>query len=326
MQFNCLIVTDGGEPRAHLATLDRSALPQGNVLVRIKHSTINYKDALAVTGAGPVAKISPLVPGIDFAGTVVESSHPGHLVGSSVVLNGWGVGEKHWGGFSELASVDGDWLTPLPARMSPFMAMSLGTAGYTAMLCVMKLREFGVGPEDGPVLVTGAAGGVGGVAIQILKARGYRVVASTRRLEETDYLTGLGASEIVDAKELAEPGKPLGKERWAAAVDCLGGQTLANICAGLRYGGVVAACGLAESMKLPATVAPFILRGITLAGIDSVYAPQPVRTAAWEALAREIDPIALSTMTRAVALQDVAEQSQLLMNGKNRGRIVVDIA
>lgn len=326
MLFNCLVVNDGSEPRARLSTIVPSDLPEGDVLVKVERSTINYKDALAVTGAGPVAKISPLVPGIDFVGTVVESTHPSHLVGSAVILNGWGVGEKHWGGFSELARVNGDWLTPLPAQMSPLVAMSLGTAGYTAMLCVLKLQELGIERDAGPVLVTGAAGGVGGVAIQILKARGYTVIASTRRVDEANYLHGLGADEIIDAKVLAAPGKPLAKEWWAAAVDCLGGQTLANICAGLRYGGVVAACGLAESMKLPATVAPFILRGVTLAGIDSVYAPQKARMAAWDALARDIDPMALSTMTRVIRLADVVDQSQLLLSGKSKGRIVVDIA
>jgi acrylyl-CoA reductase (NADPH) len=293
--------------------------------VRVAYSTVNYKDGLAVTGRSPVIRRFPMVPGIDLAGTVEESSHPSWKRGDRVLLNGWGIGEAHWGGFSQVARVDGGWLQAIPASMSERQAMAIGTAGYTAMLCVLALEKHGVSPADGEVLVTGASGGVGSIAIPLLAKRGYRVVASTGRTEEAAYLQSLGAGAVIPRAELSGPGKPLGKERWAGVVDAVGSQTLANACATTRYRGAVAACGLAGGMDFPVTVAPFILRGITLYGIDSVRAPRDERERAWARLATDLDAAKLDAVTREIALGDVFAASEEILAGRVRGRLVVDV-
>jgi acrylyl-CoA reductase (NADPH) len=325
--FNALLLTrpDGGAPRAEVTALDESQLPAGDVLVRVAHSTLNYKDGLAITGKAPVVRNYPMVPGIDFAGTVLESGDARYPPGAAVLLNGWGVGESHWGGLAQKARVKADWLTPLPAGMTTAQAMSIGTAGYTAMLCVMALQEHGAAPERGPVLVTGGNGGVGSIAIALLARLGFEVHASTGRLHEADHLKALGARELIDRATLSAPGKPLQKERWAAAVDCVGSHTLANVCAGIRYGGVVAACGLAQGMDFPATVAPFILRGVTLAGVDSVMAPAARRVAAWDRLARELSADLLARNTGTIGLADAPAMAARLLAGEVRGRVVVDV-
>ncbi|AEC20958.1 alcohol dehydrogenase [Pusillimonas sp. T7-7] len=321
------ILIDKKDDKQHteLTEVNESALPKGDVTVRVAYSTLNYKDALAITGKSPVVRSFPMVPGIDFAGTVTESSHPSYKEGDQVVLNGWGVGEKHWGGLAEYARVSGDWLVPLQAPFTPRQAMGIGTAGYTAMLCVMALEHNGVTPDKGQVLVTGAAGGVGSVAVAILSKLGYTVAAVTGRQQEADYLRGLGASEILDRAELSEPGKPLQKERWAGAVDVAGGQMLANVCASIQYGGAVAACGLAAGMGLPASVAPFILRGITLAGIDSVMRPQADRLQAWKRLSTDLDIAKLDDVTHELALHDVVQTAPRFLEGQVRGRIIVPV-
>ena len=311
---------------AHVTELEESALPAGDVLVRVERSTINYKDALAITGKAPVIRKFPMVPGIDGAGVVLESSSPAFRAGDRVLVNGFGVGEAHWGCLAGKARLDGNWLLPIPAAFDFTQAMAIGTAGYTAMLCVMALERNGVTPAKGEVLVTGAAGGVGSVAVALLSRLGYRVVASTGRAAEAPYLTGLGAAEVVDRAALAAPGKPLQKERWAGVVDSVGSVTLANACATTRYGGTVAACGLAGGMDFPATVAPFILRGVTLAGVDSVMAPMALRREAWERLARDLDPARLAAMTREVGLPDAIPMAAALLAGSVRGRLVVDVA
>lgn len=311
---------------AGIRALPDDALPEGEVLVRVEWSTLNYKDGLAITGKAPVVRKYPMVPGIDFAGTVEASQHPAWQPGDRVLLNGWGVGEGHWGGLAQKARVRGDWLLARPENLSARQCMAIGTAGYTAMLCVLALERHGVLADSGEVLVTGAAGGVGSVAIQLLARRGYRVVASTGRIEAAgEYLRGLGAAEVIDRAQFSAPGKPLGRERWAGAVDSVGSHTLANVCATTRYGGVVAACGLAGGMDLPATVAPFILRGVTLAGIDSVMAPLPLRQAAWTALAAEIDTDKLDDMTRVIPLAEAIPAAAELIAGQVRGRLVVDV-
>ncbi len=311
--------------RCSLKTLDDRALPEGDVTVAVAYSTINYKDGLAITGKSPVVRKFPLTPGIDLAGTVTESQHPLFKAGDTVVLNGWGVGESHSGGLAQQARLKGDWLIALPSAFSPRQAMAIGTAGYTAMLCVMALEKHGLRPEQGEVLVTGAGGGVGSVAIALLARLGYRVVASTGRLQEADYLRSLGATEVIDRAELSAPGKPLAKERWAGVVDTVGSHTLANACASTRYGGTVAACGLAQGMDLPASVAPFILRGVTLAGIDSVMAPRDLREAAWARLARDLDLAKLEAMTQEVGLADAIGLGAQILAGQVRGRVVVDV-
>ncbi|MFT3660251.1 MAG: MDR family oxidoreductase [Gordonia sp. (in: high G+C Gram-positive bacteria)] len=316
--------SDGGQT-VSVQQVDRARLPEGDVTVRVEASTVNYKDALAVTGTSPVVRSFPMVPGIDFAGVVEESSNPAWNPGDRVVLNGWGVGEKHWGGLAEYARVRGEWLVPLVPEFTAEQAMGIGTAGYTAMLCVLALEKHGVTPDDGEILVTGAAGGVGSVAIAVLHELGYHVVAVTGRESEADYLTGLGAERILPRADFAERGKPLAKEQWAGAVDVAGGQVLANVCAQMRYGGIVAACGLAAGMGLPATVAPFILRGVTLAGIDSVYRPAADRTEAWRRLGRDLDPAVLAPITGTVALDDVPALAAELLAGKVRGRVVVPL-
>jgi acrylyl-CoA reductase (NADPH) len=305
--------------------LDESALPGGDVTVRVAFSTLNYKDGLAITGRSPVVRHFPMVPGIDLVGTVEDSRHPAWTTGDAVILNGWGVGETHWGGLSQKARLKGDWLVALPSAFAPAQAMAIGTAGYTAMLCVLALERQGIQPGQGPVVVTGAAGGVGSVAVVLLARLGYSVVAVTGRPAEANYLKQLGAAEVLDRAEFASPGKPLGKERFAAAIDTVGSHTLANICAQIRYRGVVAACGLAGGMDLPATVAPFILRGVTLVGVDSVMCPLPERQIAWQCLARDLDPALLALMTREIGLSEAIPAAAELLDGRIRGRLVVDV-
>ena len=306
--------------------VDFAALSEGEVAVDVAWSTLNYKDALAITGAAPVVRSFPMVPGIDFAGTVQDSRHPDYRPGDRVVLNGWGVGERHWGGLATRAQVKGDWLVPLPDGLSMRQAMAIGTAGYTAMLCVMALEAQGLTPDQGEVVVTGASGGVGSVAIALLARKGFQVVAVTGRSSEADYLTGLGASSIVDRAELQGKMRPLDKERWAGAVDVAGGTVLANLLSMMRYRGVVSACGLAGGMDLPASVAPFILRGVRLIGIDSVMCPKAERIAAWQALARDLDPALLDAMTTEIAADAVIETAPRFLNGEVRGRIVVPMS
>jgi acrylyl-CoA reductase (NADPH) len=311
--------------RCTLESLDDSALPEGDVTVQVDYSTLNYKDGLAITGKSPVVRKFPLTPGIDLSGTVTESQHPLFKAGDKVVLNGWGVGESHSGGLAQKARLKGDWLVKLPAAFTPRQAMAIGTAGYTAMLCVMALQKHGVTPGSGDILVTGAGGGVGSVAIALLAKLGYRVVASTGRLQEADYLRQLGAADVMDRAELSAPGKPLAKERWAGVVDTVGSHTLANACASTKYGGVVTACGLAQGMDFPSSVAPFILRGVTLAGIDSVMAPRALREAAWARLAQDLDTAQLERMTREVGLADAIGLGSEILAGQVRGRMVVNV-
>lgn len=321
-----LIEKDHTGYRAGVQEIDEAALPEGNVSVRVSHSTLNYKDALAITGQGPVVRKFPMVPGIDLAGVVEASCHPDYQPGDAVLLNGWGVGESHWGGLAQQARLNGDWLIPLPAGLTAQQAMAIGTAGYTAMLCVMTLERYGVQPKDGDVLVTGAAGGVGSVAVALLSQLGYRVTAMTGRLQDADYLRALGAAEVIERGPYAEPGKPLAKERWAGAVDVAGGQVLANVCASMQYQGVVAACGLAAGMALPATVAPFILRGVTLAGVDSVMRPRADRLVAWQRLTQDLslDKLALIG-SQEVGLDEAIGLAARLLKGEVRGRVVVDV-
>lgn len=325
--FRALLLqkTESGVDAA-LREVDEASLPAGDVTVAVEYSTLNYKDALAVTNRSPVVRTWPMVAGIDGAGTVLESTHPKWRAGDRVVLDGWGVGETHWGCLAERARLKGDWLVALPAAFTPRQAMAIGTAGYTAMLCVMALERHGVKPGDGEVLVTGATGGVGSVAVALLAKQGHRVVAATGKAAEADYLRHLGAASVIDRAELAAPGKPLQKERWAAVVDAVGSHTLVNALAQTRYGGVVAACGLAGGHDLPGTVMPFILRGVTLAGVDSVYAPMPRREEAWARLARDLDPSLLESMTTEVPLAQAVDKARDLMEGKVRGRVVVRIA
>jgi acrylyl-CoA reductase (NADPH) len=306
-----------------LVDIDESSLPDGDVLIDVAYSTLNYKDALAITNSGPVVRQFPMVPGIDLAGTVTESSRDDVPVGTKVVLNGWGVGEKHWGGLAQKARVSGDWLVPLPDNIEMQQAMAIGTAGYTAMLCVMKLEQLGVTPDKGEILVTGAAGGVGSVAIAVLAKLGYQVVALSGRAHEADYLKSLGATEIMLREQMTEAGKPLDKARWAGVVDVVGSQVLANACATTQYGGVVTACGLAGGMDLPATVAPFILRGVTLAGIDSVMCRKATRIEAWQRLSQDMDLTKLESITQTIFLAQVKEKAEALLAGTVRGRIVV---
>ena len=321
-----LIEKDDTGYRATLRDIDEAGLPDGDVTVRVQYSTLNYKDALAITGKSPVVRRFPMVPGIDLVGTVEESRHPGYRTGDLVVLNGWGVGEVHWGGLAEKARLNGDWLVPLPAAFTPSQAMAIGTAGYTAMLCVMALERHGVTPDQGDILVTGAGGGVGSVAVALLSKLGYRVVAVTGRMEEEPYLRQLGASEVLSRDEFSAPGKPLAKERWAGAVDVVGSHVLANVCAGMKYGGTVAACGLAGGSDLPTTVIPFLLRGVNLLGIDSVMCPRMPRIEAWRRLARDLPLDRLDAMTDEVALSQVAALAPKILSGQVRGRVVVNVA
>jgi acrylyl-CoA reductase (NADPH) len=317
---------DDGSTRAELTQLDDAQLPpEGDVTVAIDYSTINYKDGLAITGKSPVVRKWPMVPGIDGAGTVLASSHPDWKAGDAFIHNGWGVGETHMGCLSERARLKGDWLIPMPHGMSSRTAMAIGTAGYTAMLCAMALAEQGVKPEDGEVLVTGASGGVGSVAVAILAARGYKIVASTGKLAEADYLKSLGAAEVIDRAELSAPGKPLQKERWAGVVDSVGSHTLANAVAQTRYGGTVAACGLAQGMDFPATVAPFILRAVKLIGVDSVMAAKERRVDAWSNLASEMKVETLERITQEISLGEAMAWAPKILAGGVRGRLVVNV-
>ena len=310
---------------AAIVEIDQAQLPAGDVLVKVDYSTLNYKDALAITNTASVVRSWPMVAGIDGAGSVLESTHVGWKAGDKFVHNGWGLGETRWGLMSERARLQGDWLVKLPLAFSTRQAMAIGTAGYTAMLCVLALEKNGVTPASGEVLVTGATGGVGSVAVALLGKLGYSVVAATGKASEEAYLKQLGAASVIDRAALSAPGKPLQKERWAAVIDAVGSHTLANACAQMRYGGVVAACGLAQGADFPATVMPFILRGITLAGIDSVMAPLALRQRAWERLAIDLDAAKLESMIEEVPLERAAEKAADLMAGKVRGRIVVKI-
>ena len=311
-------------PRVSLAELDDNTLPPGEVTVRVAYSTLNYKDGLAITGKAPVVRKFPMVPGIDFAGTVEASDYPAFQPGDAVLLNGWGVGENHWGGLAQRARVPARFLMKLPAGLDARQAMAIGTAGYTAMLCVQALEDQGVRPGDGEVLVTGANGGVGSFALALLARRGFTAWASTGRPEAADRLKALGAAGIVERAELSAPGKPLQKERWAAVIDSVGSHTLANACAQTRYGGTVAACGMAQGLDFPASVAPFILRGVKLVGVDSVMAPMPRRERAWQALAQEA-PALVDRIARDITLREVAEVAQQLVAGRIAGRVVVDV-
>ena len=325
--FKAIVVEKGeGGQKAGLADFDEANLMDGDVTVRVEWSTVNYKDGLALTGKAPVIRRFPMIPGIDFAGTVESSSHPQWKPGDRVILNGWGAGETHLGGYAEKARVKGDWLVGLPARNSARGAMAIGTAGYTAMLAVMALERQGVAPRHGPVIVTGAAGGVGSVAVTLLAKLGFAVVASTGRPAEADYLKSLGAREIIERKELAGASKPLGPERWAGGIDTVGSTTLASVLSMTRYGGAIAACGLAGGMDLPTTVAPFILRGVSLIGIDSVMCPLERRREAWKRLASDIDAGKLAMMTSEIDLAGVMDAGRRIVEGAVRGRIVVKIA
>lgn len=311
---------------AALTQFDDSELMDGDVTVRVEWSTLNYKDGLAVTGKAPVVRRFPMIAGIDFAGTVEQSSHPAWKAGDKVIANGWGMGETHLGAYAEKARVKGDWLVKLPDGMSTRDAMAIGTAGYTAMLSVMALQKHGLTPSDGPMVVTGAAGGVGSVAVALLSRLGFHVIASTGRVAEADYLKKLGAHEIVDRAELSGPAKPIAKERWAGGVDSVGSTTLANLLSMTKYRGAIAACGLAAGMDLPSSVAPFILRGVCLLGIDSVMCPIELRKAAWARLASELDHRKLSEITHEIGLSDVIEAGSKILAGQVRGRIVVKIS
>jgi acrylyl-CoA reductase (NADPH) len=324
--FKAIVIekSDGGQ-KVGLTDFDEANLMEGDVTVRVEWSTVNYKDGLALTGKAPVVRRFPMIAGIDLAGTVESSSHPQWKPGDRVILNGWGLGETHLGGYAEKARVRGDWLVRLPARNSARGAMAIGTAGYSAMLAVMALERQGVAPRQGPVIVTGAAGGLGSVAVALLAKLGFAVIASTGRPSEADYLRSLGAREIIDRKELAGPARPLGQERWAGGIDSVGSTTLANVLSMTRYGGAVAACGLAGGMDLPATVAPFILRGVSLIGIDSVMCPLERRREAWRRLASDLDAGKLAAMTSEIDLSGVIDAGRRIVEGGVRGRIVVKV-
>lgn len=320
-----LIEKDEQGYRANLQQISEEQLPPGDVTVRVAYSTLNFKDGLAITGSSPVVRSFPMVPGIDLAGTVEASAHPDYQVGDEVLLNGWGVGEGHWGGLAQKARLDGNWLIPLPKAFSAAQSMAIGTAGYTAMLAILALERHGVTPDQGEVLVTGANGGVGSFSIALLARLGYRVVASTGRTAEHAYLQQLGASDIIDRASLSQPGKPLAKERWAAVIDSVGSHTLANACAATRANGTVAACGLAQGMDFPASVAPFILRGVTLAGINSVTQPKALRVLAWDRLGQDLDPALLPLISHEISLSEAIEAAPRLLAGQLRGRVVVDV-
>ena len=323
--FRALVVEEGGEPRAALRELPLSALPAGEVLVRIAYSTLNYKDGLAITGKAKILRSSPLAPGIDFAGTVVESASPDYKPGDAVVLTGWGVGERHWGGFSQLNRVPAEWLVPLPAGLTLQQSMTVGTAGFTAMLCVQALERFGVRPGGREVLVTGAAGGVGSVAVALLARAGHSVIASTGRPEEESYLRELGAAGVIDRATLTAPGRPLESERWGGAVDTVGGPTLAGLLRSMAYHSAVAACGYAGGFDFTTSVFPFILRGVALLGVESVVVPPAERRAAWERIARDLPVGLLERMTEVIPLGALPEYAERITAGKVRGRVVVDV-
>lgn len=326
MSFKALLASKAGETiSTTLVDFDEADLMPGDVTVAIDYSTVNYKDALALSGRAPVIRQFPLIPGIDFSGVVEHSSHPGFAVGDRVLANGWGLSQTHHGGFAQKARVSGDWLVKVPDALSTRDAMAIGTAGYTAMLSVLALEHAGITPDKGDVLVTGAGGGAGSIAIALLSKLGYRVIASTGRLDEADYLRELGAAEVIDRRTLSEPGAPIAKERWAGAIDSVGSHTLANVIAQTRYRGAVAAFGLAQGTDLPASVLPFILRNVTLAGIDSVNAPQDVRLQAWARLARDMEPGKLAHATQIVPLAEVPSLDGPVLQGLVRGRTVVDV-
>jgi acrylyl-CoA reductase (NADPH) len=325
-RFGAWVATRGeGGTLLAWTELGEDDLMDGNVSVRVSHSTINYKDALALAGKAPIIRRWPMIPGIDLAGTVTASGHPEFKAGDEVILNGWEAGVSHYGGYAQMARVNGDWLVKKPAAFTAAETMAIGTAGYTAMLCVLALERHGLTPASGPVVVTGAAGGVGSVAVALLAKLGYHVIASTGRVSEAAYLRGLGAAEVIDRAELGGPAKSLGKERWAGAIDVAGSHTLANVLSMTRYGGTVAACGLAQGMDLATSVAPFILRGVTLAGIDSVMAPKPMRVEAWERLARDCDRGKLKAMAETRPIRDAVALAPQVLAGKVRGRIVLEL-
>jgi len=321
-----LIEKDDAGYRAQLKEIDESVLHDGDVTIRVAYSTLNYKDGLAITGKGPVVRRFPMVPGIDLVGTIEHSANADCKVGDTVVHTGWGVGEVHPGGLAEKARLKGEWLVPLPEAFTPKQAMAIGTAGFTAMLCVMALERHGVTPDDGEVLVTGAAGGVGSVAVSLLAKLGYTVVGVSGRPEENDYIKSLGASEVLERSAFSSPAKPIAKERWAGAIDVVGSHTLANVCSTMKYRGVVASCGLAGGMDFPGSVAPFILRGVTLAGIDSVMCPRPERLEAWQRLARDLDASKLEMLSSEIGLSETIPVAGDLLEGKVRGRVLVDIS
>lgn len=328
--FSAIVIDKpGSDPKGpqtvELQQLDEGALPEGDVTIDVAYSTLNFKDALAITGSSPIAKKYPMVPGIDLVGSVTESTGSEFKAGDTVVLNGWGVGEGHWGGLAQKARLKSEWLIPLPSAFTPEQAMAIGTAGYTAALCVDALVDWGVTPDQGEVLVTGATGGVGSVAIILLKKLGFSVAALTGKTSEEAYLKDLGAETIIDRAEFAEKGRPLQKERWAGVVDTAGSFTLANACAQTRYGGAVAACGLAQGFDLPVTVMPFILRGVSLLGIDSVNAPKAKRLKAWDRLAKDLDPAKLDSIAQTIGLADAIETSKKFMSGEVKGRYIVDV-
>ena len=320
-----LIDKQDGTQSARLSEVNETQLPEAAVTVRVEYSTINYKDGLAITGKSPVVRKFPMVPGIDFAGVVEASTNDSWRPGDRVLLNGWGVGEGHWGGLAQKARVNAEWLQRIPERFSTQQAMAIGTAGYTASLCVNALVKHGLTPDRGEVLVTGASGGVGSVAIALLAHAGFNVVASTGKAAEAEYLKALGARQIIDRNELSQAGKPLQKERWAAVVDSVGSHTLANACAQTRYRGLVTACGLAQGMDFPASVAPFILRGVSLLGIDSVMAPRELREEAWNRLAKDLDIGLLDRISTTVGLAEAITAAQNIVSGKIRGRVIVDV-
>ncbi|MDL4914990.1 MAG: MDR family oxidoreductase [Enterobacterales bacterium endosymbiont of Blomia tropicalis] len=324
--FKALVIENDEQGyRSLLKDLPESQLPDQNVTLDVSYSTLNYKDALAICNKGPIVRQFPMVPGIDFVGRVASSRHPDWQQGDVALLTGWGVGEKHWGGLAQKASVSGDWLIKVPATLSPLQTMAIGTAGFTAMLCVLALEKRGVTPERGPVLVTGASGGVGSFSVSLLARLGFDVIASSSRASDKDYLiTTLGASSVIDRAGLAEPGKPLAKERWAAAIDSVGSHTLSNVLAATQHDGVVAACGMAQGLDLPTSVAPFILRGVTLTGVDSAMCPKPLRQQAWQRLGELLDTTLLSKLTQIIPLSEARQGAQDLLDGHVRGRLIVD--
>ncbi len=325
-QFKAIVINkDASGTKAALTTLDDSQLMEGDVTIAVSHSTLNFKDGLALTTGAPVVRKFPMVGGIDLAGTVLNSTDARYAHGDAVLVNGWGLSETHFGGYAQRARVKADWLVRVPVELTPAQTMAIGTAGYTAMLCVLALEDGGLKPSTGPILVTGAAGGVGSIAISLLSTLGFKVIASTGRANEAEYLEGLGASEIIDRAELSGDAKPMLKERWAGAVDSVGSKTLANVLASTQYAGVVAACGLAQGMDLPSSVAPFILRGVTLAGIESVYCPMPRRAKAWERLARNLDRDKLERTIVRAKLADALTLAPKIIKGEVRGRVVIDV-
>lgn len=327
-KFKAIMVSRDEEKNQSVTVENLSVdeLMEGDVVVDVEATTVNYKDGLAITGKSPVVRRWPMIPGIDFAGTVASSDNPRWKAGDKVILNGWGVGEVHYGAYAEKSRVDGDWLIGLPDGMKPTDAMAIGTAGYTAMLSVLALEKAGITPEKGPIIVTGASGGVGSVAISLLSKLGYQVIASTGRVSEEAYLKDLGATEIIDRAELSEPGRPLGKERWAGGIDSVGSTTLANVLAQTQQRGAVAACGLAQGMDLPTSVAPFILRGVSLLGIDSVMAPIELRNEAWQRLSSDLDAGKLASISTKIGFDEIVETAHAILEGKVRGRVVVDMS